>query len=1383
MADNAIVEVAESAAVSAAGSTTPYVVHMLTEMFTTMGKENEDRFDFLRNLLEETANGPVAATGGGNELEDAAAPSSTEPTGQLEYFEAQPDKRKTKNGAATKADLLHNSIGSYGGLSGDVADAASQLDGYILTFMSRRWDNSRSARKPYDVTNTFLLEIRAFLVQITEASARTRTGLRELKTAARRVFNRFSYITGVERQAKFLFGQLLSSNNRSIYGNMVCDRQNPRANNMRQILIRLIEFLSLTKNHLLVLISHNVAGPDFKRVTDGASTIVTQLRRCMQAWLPTVNSGKGHPNIKKVLELLSQPGPCDTSTVLTVSKLLRPRGPDESNPTLDNIFRKTPAAQVPRQLPDLDHNHVDLQKSYVHLIEALLTMMVVFQDVARPECILKVGGENLYNTHAWPVIRTYMNLVKELVTHTKDKVECLRGRLNTFYKEYQDIEAKGSSKLSMKELGTWRDDCLRIEPNLGRFRIISEDVLDAINHLMALRETYNVKSEQRKALESMRALHDASKFPSEICGILTSIAGLAVRIHESEPGSPAYCVRAQHGQDSRSIIAASLASTEGAVAGVAGSCAAVATSRIVVDTHLAQGAGGIARERIEGEAAVAAAAAPSSSSTAASQLAGPAYTANIGRRMADRQPQYWTQSDVVDWCYERKLPEAIKQRLVQQASGNDQGICPAAYLLYEIGSHQKAMHDERSESHINYWVAAMDAINGSSGTSAQREEKFIQMARITGLLNDVIDAGLDRATWYRRASDWVKEAQNFRMQQLVEHCTSLSDHQVVFQGSPWIERLGVIVRDLSDEHKLILLVAVQDRLVAGQDLVIEDGDDRLMRMVERPLRGVVTRMKETEPLLATSVIYGLKEQSMRIHRELAEKIVYGIATNLNIDASYALTGIRCSCQKVYVNWLNEISQQRQSKQRRAELAGMNCDEARGILLPMDTFSIPNFGNDDDDSTNSTFYAVLGVARNAEPSEIRRKYRGLMQQYHVDKLAQRYAARGQTLTEQDKERALWRTQEIAAAYDTLMDPHKRAVYDVEFPPVLDTSNDSACWRTLRLFYQRLSCWVKRRWIKVMQHGWKGRACFVSGLLLMLAGIGMACFTGGTSLALTAKGAMITASLTTAFMGFGQFTHVWNSHHDTLKMSGVARSMMWWGLGGGLAGAATIVFLPTSFVGAYFAKGALVGVAAQAAAIMDQKKYLKQSISSTLMDLVAGAAISSVLCGGFGVISGADVSSAAVSETVAQSSHSMGVIGAGVTAAIIAPSQRHMITGDIHRRCPACFPKCVSKDALLPSTIIRTSQVLESFICRSCQPDGTDWANAMCAADVRYHCVQCEFVCCGKCYKNASGQSSLAEHLSYAEARRARVAEEQARADAEARAAEATGGTHATNESTL
>src|SRR5947209_2166867 len=62
-----------------------------------------------------------------------------------------------------------------------------------------------------------------------------------------------------------------------------------------------------------------------------------------------------------------------------------------------------------------------------------------------------------------------------------------------------------------------------------------------------------------------------------------------------------------------------------------------------------------------------------------------------------------------------------------------------------------------------------------------------------------------------------------------------------------------------------------------------------------------------------------------------------------------------------------------------------------------------------------YYKVLGVAKNASASEIKKAYRKLAQQHHPDR------------TKGDKE-SEERFKEISAAYDVLGDQEKRASYD-------------------------------------------------------------------------------------------------------------------------------------------------------------------------------------------------------------------------------------------------------------------------------------------------------------------------------------------------------------------
>lgn len=73
----------------------------------------------------------------------------------------------------------------------------------------------------------------------------------------------------------------------------------------------------------------------------------------------------------------------------------------------------------------------------------------------------------------------------------------------------------------------------------------------------------------------------------------------------------------------------------------------------------------------------------------------------------------------------------------------------------------------------------------------------------------------------------------------------------------------------------------------------------------------------------------------------------------------------------------------------------------------------------EDSMN--FYAVLGVSPNADEEAIRRAYRILARRYHPD--------RGAGSSPE-------KFRQIAQAYETLSDPHRRRVYDsstVKFRP--------------------------------------------------------------------------------------------------------------------------------------------------------------------------------------------------------------------------------------------------------------------------------------------------------------------------------------------------------------
>ncbi len=63
-----------------------------------------------------------------------------------------------------------------------------------------------------------------------------------------------------------------------------------------------------------------------------------------------------------------------------------------------------------------------------------------------------------------------------------------------------------------------------------------------------------------------------------------------------------------------------------------------------------------------------------------------------------------------------------------------------------------------------------------------------------------------------------------------------------------------------------------------------------------------------------------------------------------------------------------------------------------------------------------YYETLGVSRDASPEEIKRAYRNLAKKYHPD------------VSPGNKEEATEKFKEISEAYEVLMDPNKRALYD-------------------------------------------------------------------------------------------------------------------------------------------------------------------------------------------------------------------------------------------------------------------------------------------------------------------------------------------------------------------
>lgn len=69
------------------------------------------------------------------------------------------------------------------------------------------------------------------------------------------------------------------------------------------------------------------------------------------------------------------------------------------------------------------------------------------------------------------------------------------------------------------------------------------------------------------------------------------------------------------------------------------------------------------------------------------------------------------------------------------------------------------------------------------------------------------------------------------------------------------------------------------------------------------------------------------------------------------------------------------------------------------------------------SAGRDFYRILGVKRNANDQEIKRAYRKLALKYHPDRVS-----------DDEKDEAQQKFQDVAAAYETLSDPEKRKIYD-------------------------------------------------------------------------------------------------------------------------------------------------------------------------------------------------------------------------------------------------------------------------------------------------------------------------------------------------------------------
>ena len=93
---------------------------------------------------------------------------------------------------------------------------------------------------------------------------------------------------------------------------------------------------------------------------------------------------------------------------------------------------------------------------------------------------------------------------------------------------------------------------------------------------------------------------------------------------------------------------------------------------------------------------------------------------------------------------------------------------------------------------------------------------------------------------------------------------------------------------------------------------------------------------------------------------------------------------------------------------------------------------PSDDDDDDDNKNeeNDYYAILGVEKDAEQSQIRRAYKKKSLQLHPDKIAQRSARSrtGEGSAEPSENDVKGQFQRMKGAYETLSDPQKRDVYD-------------------------------------------------------------------------------------------------------------------------------------------------------------------------------------------------------------------------------------------------------------------------------------------------------------------------------------------------------------------